>query len=63
MKYELTSKQIRTLDRIEKQDPEALVVGWDEVYNGPRVHPSQGPNFTVSPQGTRTNRPPRLKQH
>ncbi len=52
----LTPPQIRTLDRIEEQDPEAIVTGWDESFNGPRIQPTKGNAFTISPIGSRTHR-------
>jgi len=55
----LTEKQHLALERVIKQDPEAIVKYWDEIYQGPRIFPSQGgytAAFTISPHGSRTNR-------
>ena len=52
----LTEKQHASLDRADKEDPSAIVIGWDSKNEGPIVEMSDGRTFTSSRMGSRTNR-------
>jgi hypothetical protein len=51
MENELVPRQVAALERLEKRDPNALVVGWSKALRGPIIEYGTGERKILSPTG------------